>query len=184
MIKFYKTEAIVLGRKNIGEADKIVTLLTKFYGKRRVMAKGIRRIHSRRAPHLEPFSQIYVVIRRGKAFEYITEVTTLYNFSQIRKELWRTAYAYQVLELTNAILAENETNQIAYELLGKFLTQLNDISLSSAVFEQTLHEYKVRLLQNLGFLVKDKQYRGEDIDKYLENLMERKLKSTRLLTNI
>lgn len=184
MIKFYKTAAIVLGRVNRGEADKIVTLLTKFYGKRRVMAKGIRRIHSRRAPHLEPFSHIYVVIRSGKTFEYITEVTTLKNFSFVRTELWRTAYAYQVLELTNAMLPENESNQIAYEMLDKFLIELNDLSLNTSVFERTLHEYKVGLLQNLGFLAKDKLYREEDIDIYLESLMERKLKSSRLLTSI
>ncbi len=184
MIKFYKTEAIVLGRKNFGEADKVVTLLTKYYGKKKTVAKGVRRIHSRRAPHLEPFSQIYLVVRKGKNFDYLAEVTTLRNYAGIRNELWRTAYAYQVLEMTDAIMAENEPNLLAYKLLEKFLQQLNDKSLSALVFEQTLHDYKVQLLGNLGFLVKDKQYYREDIDKYLEQLMERKPKSSQLLINI
>ena len=56
MIRTYKVNAIVLARRNIGEADKLITLFTKEYGKKKVLAKGIRRVSSRRAPYLEQFS--------------------------------------------------------------------------------------------------------------------------------
>ncbi|PIZ97846.1 MAG: DNA repair protein RecO, partial [Candidatus Levybacteria bacterium CG_4_10_14_0_2_um_filter_35_8] len=49
----YKTEGIVIKRRNLGEADKILTIFTKRYGKIQVKAPGIRKINSRRSPHVE-----------------------------------------------------------------------------------------------------------------------------------
>jgi len=52
-MKSYKTEGIIIKRKNFGEADRILTIFTKNKGKISIVAKGVRKINSRRAPHIE-----------------------------------------------------------------------------------------------------------------------------------
>ena len=53
MSRAYKTEAIIIKRRNFGEADRILTILTKNYGKIQVRAPGVRKITSRRSSHIE-----------------------------------------------------------------------------------------------------------------------------------
>ncbi|MBI4096902.1 MAG: DNA repair protein RecO, partial [Candidatus Levybacteria bacterium] len=52
-MRTFRTEGIIIKRKNFGEADRILTVFTKEYGKLQVKAKGIRRIPSRRSAHVE-----------------------------------------------------------------------------------------------------------------------------------
>ena len=85
MTKSYKADGIIVARKNFGETDKLVTIFTKQYGKKVVLAKGIRRITSRRAPHLELFSAVSLVLRSGKSFDYITLVSTRIQFGRFIK---------------------------------------------------------------------------------------------------
>ena len=61
----YPTPAIVIGRLNLGEADRILTLLTPDYGKLRVSIRGVRKIKSRLAGHVELFSQTRLMLAKG-----------------------------------------------------------------------------------------------------------------------
>jgi len=65
-MKSYKAEGIVIKRKNFGEADRILTVFTKKYGKIKVLAKGVRRITSRRGPNVELFNQVELVLHQGR----------------------------------------------------------------------------------------------------------------------
>ena len=75
-MKTYRDEALVLRTQNLGEADRIITLLTRRHGKVRAVAKGIRRAKSRFGARLEPASHVEVQLYRGRTFDYINEVDT------------------------------------------------------------------------------------------------------------
>lgn len=75
-MKTYRDEAIVLRTQNLGEADRIITLLTRHHGKVRAVAKGIRRARSRFGARLEPSSHVDVQLYRGRTFDYVSEVET------------------------------------------------------------------------------------------------------------
>ncbi|MBR5950872.1 MAG: DNA repair protein RecO [Actinomycetaceae bacterium] len=92
-MKTYRDEAIVLRTQELGEADRIIMLLTRRHGKVRSVAKGIRRSKSRFGARLEPSSLIDVQLYRGRTFDHVTEVQTLNPYA---KALMRDYSTYSV----------------------------------------------------------------------------------------
>lgn len=77
MVSLYRDEAIVLRTHKLGEADRIVTLLTRHHGKVRAVAKGVRRTSSRFGSRLEPFMVIDAQLYAGRNLDIVTQVETL-----------------------------------------------------------------------------------------------------------
>lgn len=184
MTRAYKTEGVVLSRRNIGEADKLITLFTKHYGKKRIIAKGVRRIHSRRAPHLEVFSYVHVMVYQGKTWDTLTEVVTKGVFPEINTRLERLGFGYIALELTERLTAEHQESDIIFHQLLRFLTQLNDVSTTRTAAETALTAYKQFLMGELGFIEKGVYLEKGALDKQIRDVLEMQLKSNELLTNI
>ncbi len=179
MERTFKTEGIVLTRHNFGEADKILTILTKHYGKLRVRAPGIRRITSRKAAHLEPFNLTSVFLISGKNMDIVTEAQTLNNFPGIRKDLQKVGEAYYFCELVNCLCPEKQENKEVFDLLSQALKDLgfnssDDLCPSS-------DNFACQLLWLLGFLPKDRSLAGESLKNFIENITERRIKSRQLL---
>lgn len=80
-MKLYRDEAIVLRTHKLGEADRIVTLLTRSHGQVRAVAKGVRRTSSRFGARLEPFSMVDVQLHKGRSLDIVTQVETLGAYS-------------------------------------------------------------------------------------------------------
>ncbi len=179
-----KVEGIVLTRTNLGEADKLITLFTKQQGKKKVLAKGIRKLKSRRAPHLEPFSQVSLVLHTGKNFDLVTEAETIHSFAHIRKKLERVGFVYIALELVQRLTAEHQESYIVYRRLLEFLSQLNDSHVSRQSASNILVQFKRDLLSELGFAAHPETLTHEELDRLIEDTIERKLTSHELLTKI
>src|SRR5690554_4752709 len=81
--RLYRVNAIVLRRRDLGETDRIVTLLTAERGKLRVVAKGSRRPSSRIAGYLEPFSASRLLIARTRGLDIISQAESIDPFSGI-----------------------------------------------------------------------------------------------------
>lgn len=84
MIRREKVEGLVLSRRNVGEADRLVTLFSRDLGILRAVAKGVRKIPSRRGGHLEPLTRISAIVHGSSTRHYIAAVETLdyYQFLQ------------------------------------------------------------------------------------------------------
>ena len=82
MLNSSKIDGVILKRSNFGEADKLVTIFSKQQGKIKVLAKGIRRIKSKRAPHLELFNYTTLILHHGKSFDIVTEAKIINDFSK------------------------------------------------------------------------------------------------------
>lgn len=184
MIKGYTAEGIILSRRNIGEADKLITIFTKQYGKKVVIAKGIRRITSRRAPHLEPFTHLKLFIHPGKRFDLVSETMSLHTFPVIRKRLERVGYTYIALELIERLTAENQESTVLYKQLLDFLHFLNAATTSREEAQQHLYTFKAEILVELGFLKKATTYSFTQLDTAITEILEHKLKSAIWLTNM
>ena len=78
--RVYRTEGIVLRRQDLGEADRLTTVYTLHHGKLRLVAKGVRRLRSRKAGHLEPFTRVALLIARGRELDIITQAETIGDF--------------------------------------------------------------------------------------------------------
>jgi DNA repair protein RecO (recombination protein O) len=76
-VSLYRDEGVVLRTQKLGEADRIVTLLTRDHGRVRAVAKGVRRTRSRFGSRLEPFTHVDVQLYVGRSLDVVTQVETL-----------------------------------------------------------------------------------------------------------
>lgn len=183
MMRTYKMEGIILGRRNSGEADKILTLFTRQYGKKVVIAKGIRRIKSKRASHVEPFAQVLTVCHTGRTFDYITEVETIESFALARERLERIGFIYLALELTQRLTAEHQESITIFNNLLTFLHTLNQPEATRHIARQHVLKFKEDLLHELGF-ISERGTSEEYLDHTIRSILESQVRSELLLTNI
>jgi DNA repair protein RecO (recombination protein O) len=95
----YTTEAIVLSRFDLGEADRVLTLITPGIGKLKAIAKGVRRPTSRLGGSLEPFAELTVALARGRTFDVVTQVSVGHAWLNLRDSLESAATAWYLAEL-------------------------------------------------------------------------------------
>src|SRR5690625_1371375 len=107
MSKLYRDDAIVLRTHPLGEADRIITLLTRRHGKVRAVAKGVRRTGSRFGARLEPFTLVDVQLYAGRSLHTVTQVVTIETFAQaISADYGRFTAASAMLETTDRLTDE------------------------------------------------------------------------------
>ena len=73
----YRAEGIVLGRRDLGDADRIVTLFTREFGRRRLVARGSRRPASHLAPSIELFNRVRILGVVGSSLDILSQVEEL-----------------------------------------------------------------------------------------------------------
>ena len=113
------TDAIVLSRFDLGEADRVLTLITPHDGKLKAIAKGIRRPASRIGGSLEPFAELRVTLARGRTFDVVTEVHVGHAWLALRDSLESTATAWYLAELADRSLEERHAAEPLYALLHR-----------------------------------------------------------------
>ncbi|RMI32933.1 DNA repair protein RecO [Nocardia stercoris] len=103
----YRDQAIVLRQHKLGEADRIVTLLTRQHGLVRAVAKGVRRTRSKFGARLEPFAYIDVQLHPGRNLDIVTQVDTVEAFAaDIVADYPRYTIACAVLETAERLAGE------------------------------------------------------------------------------
>ena len=175
MTRSYKTEVIVLKRINFGEADRLVTVFSKSHGKQRLVAKGIRKITSRKKGHLELFTQVQLQVAKGKNLDLITEAATVNSFPKLRHNLNRVRIAYLLAELVDQLTAENQEQIGVYQLLASALTRLNSASAS----KDFIVNFEKELLTQLGFGLPIRHDRVS-LESHIFNIIERPLNSKKI----
>lgn len=130
-----------------GEADRILTLFTREYGKLSAIAKGVRKMKSRKAGHLMPFTEVALYLAKGRNLAVVSQAQAQRVFDDIRQDLKLTAYAAYVMELVDRFTFEEEEHRNLYQLLVDSLDRLNGESDPATV----VHYFELRLLEQLGF---------------------------------
>ena len=144
----FRTDALILKRRDFGEADRILTILTPRHGKLDAIAKGARKPTSSKTGHVELFTRADMLIHRGRDLGIVVQAELQNPFQALREDLQRGAYASYVAEL-----------------LDRF-TQSGDEDLGAvfSLFDRTLHNlcadddprlavryFEIRLLDAVGF---------------------------------
>lgn len=182
MYKTYQAKGIVIKRRNHSEADKILTIFTQFYGKKNFIAKGIRRINSRRSSHLELFRYISMAVYKGKTFDLITEAATIRSFQYLKSDLYRLASSYQVVEVIDRICPENESHEDIFMILLQFLTDLEKYP-PEEISERS-DKICSEILWVSGYLPRGQYMTSVNLRRYLEHIFENKMKSYSLQRKI
>ncbi len=137
MSRYHRTQGIVLRTYKLGEADRIVVLLSPDRGMIRGVAKGVRKTKSKFGSRLEQTSHIALQIHEGKSeLNLITQVETIDYFPQIREDFERLTKAAAMFEAVDQIALPGEPAEAMYKMLLGALTSLeqNDSPLLVAGF--------------------------------------------------
>ena len=147
--RVYKTEAIVLRTMELGEADRVLTVLTPRLGKLRVIAKGVRRPRSRIGGGLQPFSDVQLVLAVGRTFDVVTSSSLEDPHLGLRNDLHSTAAAWYVVELADRFCEGAADSHDAFRLLAQALSALD--AGSEIAREVVARWYELHLLDAMGF---------------------------------
>lgn len=142
-----RVESVILRHSDWGEADRLLGLFTREAGKLRAVAKGVRKLRSRKAGHLEPFTHVKLMMARGRDFWIVTQAETIDAYMPIRDDLVRTAYAAYVIELIDRFTYEEGENRALFQLLVDTLARVADLPDPFAA----VRYYEIRLLDLLGY---------------------------------
>ena len=149
-VKLYRDEAIVLRTHDLGEADRIITLLTRHHGRVRGVAKGVRRTKSRFGARLEPFSLVDVQLYVGRTLDVITEVATLDPYGiMIGRDYDAYTAANTMAEIAERLSdEEGEPDQDQYLLL---LGAIHALATRAHAHEAVVDSYVLRAMALSGW---------------------------------
>jgi DNA repair protein RecO (recombination protein O) len=120
----YRDHGIVLRTYRLGEADRIVVLLTRAHGKVRAVAKGVRKTKSKFGARLEPTSHVAAQFYEGRELDIVTQADTVDHFRAIREDLDRIARASAMLEAADQLSLEGQPAVRLYQMLLGALREL------------------------------------------------------------
>jgi recombination protein O len=210
----FKTEGIIIKRRNHNEADRILTVMTRDYGKIQVKATGVRKITSRRSAHIELLNHTALHLYKGSGFTVLTEARVIDDFALIKKDFTKIGQAYHVCELVDGLCPDNQENSAVFTLLKRTLGRLlqeNEESYTPAYLPEEIDDYtlgtygigvsdapqhsvpktsllqsfETSLLSELGYWdEQSKTARHVDTHDMIENILERRLKSRSIFAKL
>ncbi len=185
MRNFFNAVGFVIGQKELGEKDKIITLFTEKQGKIRVFARGVRSISSRRSGCLETGNKIKAHISQRNDQFYLGETELFESPMGIRNNLVLNGSLLSMCELVNQLTAENQENKSVFDLFSQTINNLSQYKRVEIVVV-----FEVKLLQLLGFgiprevsnLVSEERWSEaqKSVAKYLESVSERKISGLKI----
>lgn len=154
----YRDHAVVLRTHQLGEADRIITLLTRSNGKIRAVAKGVRRATSKFGSRVEPFNHIDVQLAMGRgSLEVVTQVDTLHP-SRLGEDYRAFTAAEVLVETADRLVVEEHTPSLQqYRLLLGALLALQSGRLEASL---VVNSYLVRALAIAGYAVASTECAG------------------------
>lgn len=117
MSQLYRDVGVVLRTYRLGEADRIVVILTQGRGKVRAVAKGVRKTKSKFGARLEPTSHVSLQLYEGRELDIVTQAESIDHFRSIRDDLDRLGRAVAMLEAVDQVAQEGEANPALYQML-------------------------------------------------------------------
>jgi DNA repair protein RecO (recombination protein O) len=143
----YQTNGIVIGRTNFGEADRIVRLLTPEHGKVSAVAKGVRKIKSRLAGHLEPFAETTLTLTTGRNLDLIISARLSWYPHQLIADFGRISLANTFVTLIDKVAQDRHAQPELFAHLAEALRVI-DLGETGPLTDVW---FKLRLLNLAGF---------------------------------
>jgi DNA repair protein RecO (recombination protein O) len=143
----YQTEAIIIKKTKLGEADTILTLYTPHLGKIQGFARSLRKTRSKMAGHLEMLTHSQISLARGRNIDTITGAQTINSFLPLKSDLELTSCALYATELVNQFAADDVEDYPIFQLLLATMQRLCQGGNSDLV----LRYFELQLLGKVGY---------------------------------
>ncbi|MBM3658749.1 MAG: DNA repair protein RecO [Actinobacteria bacterium] len=124
MSGLYRDQGVVLRSIKLGEADRIVSIMSQGHGKVRAVAKGIRKTGSKFGARLEPASHVAFQCYKGRELDIVTQVETIDANRALREHYGCLTHSVSMLEAVDQVALEREANPALYRMLERALRTL------------------------------------------------------------
>lgn len=169
----YSDNGIVLRSKDSGEADKFITLITEGHGLINCIARGARRLVSKKAPHLDVFNLIKFQMGRGENPLFLNQAETISFYPNIKSDFSKIGICMTIIEiLINTIPAEVEDKEIFWSL--KSFLEGMDKANDSREINHLGRQFGLFIIRHLGY-PPPKSPTTENLSTYFESIMNRKI---------
>jgi DNA repair protein RecO (recombination protein O) len=128
-MSLYRCEGVVLRTYKLGEADRIISLVTNTQGKVRGVAKGVRKTKSRIGARLEPLSHVSLLMYTGRGdLDIVSQAESIESFRVVREDLDRLTKATALLEAIDHVSVEGQHDERLFKMLLGGLRSLNEVN--------------------------------------------------------
>lgn len=172
--KSYTSRGIVLACRDLGEADRVVVVFSEDLGRLTLIAKGVRRLKSKKRGHIEVFNFISFHAISSKSLDIMTEVEVVAQFNQIKTSLKRISLGYYLVEVVSKITNEGEFNKDLFDLIYNFLKNLTKTN----KLKKLRLDFVLDLLVLMGYW--DGREKLANPDEKLSEIIERQITSVRV----
>lgn len=120
------TRAIVLDSRPYRESDVLITVYSLEFGRLNLVARGVKKLSSKLAGHLEPMSEVGLMIIKGRSLDYVGGVIMDNAFLSIREDLNKLFYSGKIFALFLSLVKEGEKDERLYSLIKKYLEKIDE----------------------------------------------------------
>ena len=178
----HTVSGIIIKRANYGEGDRLLTIITKEHGKIKVLAKGIRKINSRRSGSVELFNFSRLSLSKGRSFYILSEAKVINTFPKIREDLRKIGVAFYAVELADKFISENQENEEGFLAIKALFCDLDRNPLVKIL--PTIEKLERTVLEISGFGVSETADGSELAFKRIEDIIGRSLYGRKFLSQI
>lgn len=169
MLRNLKTEAIVLRKKDMLNRDVLISLFTQELGRLTVFAKGVKKITSRRSPHLQTGNLIDIIVNIRNDRYYLQESRLISGFTDLKSNENKVKYLYLFLFVLDRLIPEQQKETRAYNLTKNLLIDLSNTEVPKAI----THHYLSDIMIQLGYL--DKEISFAELKSLIEEIISEKI---------
>lgn len=168
-----KIEGFIFKKTSLLNRDLTITIFCRELGRIRVMAKGVKKLTSRRGPHIETGNLINAVLSKNKDYYFLQETNLISGFSQIKKNQSKFQCLYLFLFILEKLLPENQKEEKMYRLFKSFMVDLskrND-------YKKIMTDYLNNCISLMGYQENDKDKGLIEMTAFIEEIINEKLPS-------
>lgn len=169
MTRSLKTEAIVLRKKDLLNKDILISLFTQELGRLTVFAKGVKKITSRRSPHLQTGNLINIIVSHKNDHYFLQESQIVSGFSELKNNSDKVQHLYTYLFVLDRLIPEGQKEAKAYNLSKNFIIDLTKSADSRKITQQYLNGIMIQL----GYL--DKELGFPELKSHIEEIINEKI---------
>ena len=169
MSRSLKTEAIILKKKDLLNKDVLISVFSQDLGRLTLFAKGIKKITSRRSPHLQTGNLVNILVSHKNERYYLQESELLSGFSELKKDEKKVSNLYLFLFVLERLLPEQQKETKAYNLTKNFLIDLSKSTKPNSIAVKYLSD----IMMQLGYL--DKKVNFPELKSLIEEIINEKI---------
>lgn len=168
-----KDIGFVIKRVNLFDCDRFVTIFTQKHGKIDVLAKGVRKITSRRSPHIELLNLIRFQTVKTRKNYILSDAEVINTFSDLKQDYQNVGIIFLICELVDKLCPIGVAHREIFDLIENTVNELNIHNSHYDMFD-----FQVKLITFLGYWDEKRKFHNTwEIDRYIENIIEKKIRT-------